>query len=76
MMLKACLTALASLALGPSPVLAGGRTPIVLSNSNYDTEIGTYEYILVAFGASWCPYSRQLEPTWDSAAAAYDGKMF
>jgi thioredoxin-like negative regulator of GroEL len=60
-------------AVAPNEVLAGGSSPIVLTDQNWDQELGSYEYVLVAFGASWCPYSRQLESTWNSAAVTYNG---
>lgn len=69
MRLAAVVSAIAALTVCVS---AGPKEVIQLKDDNYDTEIGSHEYVMVAFGASWCPYSRQLESIWDSAAAAYE----
>lgn len=69
-----CALALAALAaVAPDLAQAGGSSPIILTDQNWDQEVGSYEYVLVAFGASWCPYSRQLESVWNQAATAYNG---
>ncbi|KAK6048334.1 hypothetical protein COOONC_14161 [Cooperia oncophora] len=30
-----------------------------------------FQLVFAAFGAEWCPYSRQLKPTFEAAAADY-----
>lgn len=51
---------------------AGPSEVVLLNDANWEEQIGSHEFMMVAFGASWCPYSRQLEPIWDSAAKTYE----
>lgn len=52
--------------------LEGVHYSTPLTNANFDDFLRKYELVLVNYYAPWCPYSRQLNPEWERAAAQLD----
>lgn len=40
------------------------ETVSVLNENTFDAVVRSYDLVLIAFGAPWCPWSQRLEPVW------------
>ena len=51
------------------------KTPVEISNSDFDVVIKKYPLVIVDCSGAWCPPCRILEPIIESLAGKYVGKI-
>ena len=51
------------------------KTPVVVTDSDFDTFIKKYPVVIVDCWAVWCPPCKMLEPVIESLAGEYAGKI-
>jgi len=51
------------------------KTPVEITDSNFDAVIKKYSMVIVDCWADWCPPCKMLEPIIESLAGKYAGKI-
>ena len=51
------------------------KTPVVITDSDFDTIVKKYPIVIVDCWAVWCPPCKMLEPVVESLAEKYAGKI-
>ncbi|KAK6029357.1 thioredoxin [Ostertagia ostertagi] len=55
-------------------ILTAFGNTVAIDEWNLNTILPQHQLVFAAFGAEWCPYSRNLKPTFEEAAAFYKRK--
>lgn len=64
-----------SLKKGPQPAVPVVEHPIVLTDSNFSTEVTKHKLMVVDFWAPWCGPCRMVGPVIEQLATEYAGKV-